>query len=329
MGNDWEINHVGMVVKSKNKILHYLQSLGVGISVGPQPLLPYVEGETTLMMYRKLDGDPLSYTSPSTTPGAHTFYDGESQIGSCQLECIAPGPGSFIHDYLEIKGEGINHLCFNVPDVQTETDKLIEKGCDLIFSAITGGQIVENYLDTRKFGDVIISFRPPAGEWESAWKANNMAYPLVNDWKFRGVGVAVNDLDRTVEYYQSLGFTNVQPEVLVDSTTATDFNVNGRVPDTNIRTRSRLIEIGPLQYEFVQPLEGETVYTESLEQKGEGINNLAFTVDDLDKETSKLVDRGVAIVLSAKPENGEPFAYFDTREVGNTMVKLTQAAGHQ
>jgi methylmalonyl-CoA/ethylmalonyl-CoA epimerase len=326
MGNNWEINHVGMVVKSKNKILHHLQSQGIGISVGPQPLLPYVEGETNLMMYRKLDGDPVSYTSPSSTPGAHTFYDGESQIGTCQLECIAPGPGSFIHDYLETKGEGINHLCFNVPDVQSETDKLLEKGCDLIFSAITGGQIVENYLDTRKFGDVIISFRPPAGEWEKSWKANNLAYPLVNSWKFRGVGVAVNDLDQTLEYYQSLGFKNIQPEVVVDSNTATDFTVNGKAPEAPTRIRSRLVEIGPLQYEFAQPVEGRTAYNESLELKGEGINNLAFTVDDLDKETSKLVERGVAIILSGQPESGAAFAYFDTREVGNTMVKLIQAA---
>lgn len=277
-------------------------------------------------MYRKLDGDPVSHTSSSTIPGAHTFYDGESQIGSCQLECIAPGPGSFIHDYLETKGEGINHLCFNVPDVQGETDKLIAKGCDLVFSAITGGQIIENYLDTRKFGDVIISFRPPAGEWEKTWKANNMAYPLVSDWTFRGVGVAVNDLDKTVAYYRSLGFSDVQPEVELDSSKSTDFMVNGKAPETRTRTRSTLVGMGPLQYEFVQPIEGETVYSDSLATKGEGINNLAFTVDDLEQETSKLVDRGVAIVLSARPETGQAFAYFDTHEVGNTMIKLVEAA---
>ena len=326
MGNNWEINHVGIVLRNKNKMLHHLQSLGIGVSVGPQPLLPYIEGKTTVQMYRKLDGDSVSYTSPSSIPGAHTFYDGESQIGSCQLECIAPGPGSFISDYLETKGEGINHLCFNVPDVQAETDKLIEKGCELVFSAITGEQIVENYLDTRKFGDVIISFRPPVGEWEKAWQANNMAYPLVSDWKFRGVGIAVRDLDKTVEYYQSLGFTAAQPEVIVSSDSTDGLKVNGNAPDSTTSSRSRLVDIGPLQYEFVQPIEGETVHNESLNSKGEGINNIAFTVNDLALETKKLIDKGVDVVLSAEPEGGDAFAYFDTRVVGNTMVKLIQAA---
>ncbi len=326
MGNNWEINHVGMVTRSKNKILRYLQSIGVGISVGPQPLLPYIEGETSLLMYRKLHGDPVTNTFTPEIPGAHTFYDGESQIGTCQLECIAPGPGSFIFEYLEAKGEGINHLCFNVPDVQLETDKLIEKGCDLVFSAITGGQIVENYLDTREYGDVIISFRPPTGTWEKTWQENNLAYPLVSDWKFRGIDIAVNDLDKTVEYYQSLGFQNVQPEIVLDSGQSSNFTVNGQVPDTTTRLRSRLVEVGPLQYEFVEPLEGESAYTESLGKRGEGINSLAFSVDDLAGETGKLVDRGINVVLSAKSETGDEFACFDTREVGNTMIKLIQAA---
>jgi len=326
MGSHWELNHVGLVVRSKNRILHYLQSRGVGISVGPQPLLPYIEGETSVLIHRKLDGDPVTSTSSSPMPGAHTFYDGESQIGTCQLECIRPGPGSFIFDYLETKGEGINHLCFNVPDVQGETDRLLQKGCDLMFSAITGGQIVENYLDTRRFGDIIISFRPPAGEWEKAWKANNLAYPLVSDWKFRGVGATVRDLDKTVDYYRSLGFESVQSEVILDSSGSTHFEAYGKAPGIRTRSKSRLVQVGPLQYEFVQCLEGETAHDESLEKRGEGIDTLAFTVGDLEDETAKLVERGVPVVLSAKTESGDAFSYFDTREVGNTMVKLIQAA---
>ncbi len=37
MANNWELNHVGIVVLSKNRTLHHFQSPGIGISVGPQP----------------------------------------------------------------------------------------------------------------------------------------------------------------------------------------------------------------------------------------------------------------------------------------------------
>jgi len=325
MSTGWELNHVGLVVKDKNKALDYYQSLGVGLSVGPQPLLPHIEGETSLLIYRKLDGDPVTRTSSSPRRRAHTFYDAESQIGSLQLEIIQTSPGSFIWEYLESKGEGINHLCFNVPDINTQTDRLLEKGCPLMFNATVGSYIVEDYLDTRKHGDVILSMRPPMGEWERTWKAHNMEEPLVSDWQFRGVGIAVRDLDSTAEYYQSLGITTLQPEVMLDSSSCEDFRAYGKAPDGVARARARMAQVGPLLYEFVQPLEGETIYKECLDKRGEGINNIAFTVDDLEEETARLVENGVAVLLSGKPRTGGAFAYFDTREVGNIMVKLVQA----
>ena len=50
------------------------------------------------------------------------------------------------------------------------------------------------FLDSRTHGDLMISLRPPATEWEIAWKANNESHPLVNDWCFIGVGLALTVL---------------------------------------------------------------------------------------------------------------------------------------
>jgi len=329
MESNWEFNHAGMVLGDKNRFLQYLQSKGIGLSVGPQPLsvtLYHIKGESSVMMYRRLDGDPVTRSGPSHPPMAHTFYDGECQVGSLQIECVevTPGPGSFITEYLAGKGEGINHLCFNVPHVEEETEKLLSRGCDLMFSAKIGDQTVENYIDTRKCGDVIVSFRPPTGEWERAWKANNLAYPLVSSWEFRGVGVVVKDLDKTSEYYQSLGFT-VRPERLLNDNPIEGYRGVGQVPDTQIKARSRTIEIGPLSCEFVEPVEGRTIYQDSLDRRDEGINSIVFLVEDLEEEASRLVERNIPVLLSGKPSNGDRFAYFDTRQIGNTMVKLTQA----
>jgi len=323
MDKNWELNHVGLMVKDRDKTLEYFQSLGIGVSVGPQPLLPHIEGEGSLLIYTTLYGDPVTFTYP--TGGAHSFFDGECQIGSCQLECygMEPGPGTFISEYLEIKGEGINHVCFNVPDVERETQKLLEKGCDQIFRAAVNDQIVENFIDTRKFGDVILSLRPPASGWEKAWQANNLAYPLVSDWKFRGVGVAVKDLNKTVAYYRSLGFA-AQSESEMDSSQLTEFKIEGKDADAVIKTKSTLIGVGPLSYEFVQPIEGSSVYQDSLDLRGEGVNNIAFTVTDLEKETVKLAEKGVSVLLNGKTSSGSAFAYFDTRKMGNMMVKLVQ-----
>ena len=85
LGDNWELNHVGLMITNRNATLRHFQSIGVGVSVGPQPLLPHEPGEGSLMYYRTLEGDPV--TNTYRTGGAHTFNDGESQIGDCQLEC--------------------------------------------------------------------------------------------------------------------------------------------------------------------------------------------------------------------------------------------------
>ena len=82
--------------------------------------------------------------------------------------------------------------------------------------------------------------------------------------------------------------------------------------------------MGAVVYEFAQPLEKETTYGEFLTKKGEGAYSLDFTVDDLEKETARLIYKGVRLVLSGKTKNGSAFAFFDARTVGNLMVKLVQ-----
>jgi len=177
------------------------------------------------------------------------------------------------------------------------------------------GKIVENYLETGNYGKIWLSFRPPAGAQHKAWQAHNRAHPMVSDWQFLGMGVATKDLDKAVEYYRSLGIAEVYPEVLIN---------NDSSSDSGVKARTRKVMVGSICYEFSQPLEAENVYGECLTGRGEGVYSLDFKVDELLKEKSRLEYKGVKTVLSGKLENGDTFAYFDTRKVGNLMIKLVQ-----
>lgn len=306
MGEDWVVNHVGLMITDRNATLRHFQSMGVGVSVGPQPLLPYEPGEGSLTVYRTLEGDPMTNTYP--TGGAHNFRDGESQIGNCQLECypMRPGPGMFINEYLAEKGPGINHICFNATDIEADTEVFLGKNCGLVFNALVNGKTVENYLDTRTHGDLMISLRPPATEWENAWKANNEAHPLVSDWTFLGIGMGVGSVDASISYYADLGFEAISEAVTDDS----------------IGARSRAVQVGPLAFEFFEATNADSVYTDSLAKRGDGVNDIAFAVADLDAELERLSRRGVALLRRSQDNSS---AYFDTRAEGNTMLRLMQA----
>ena len=153
---------------------------------------------------------------------------------------------------------------------------------------------------------------------------------MENNWKFHHVAVVVEDMDKAVEYYQSLGIGTFQPEFMLDSSTFTDYKVYGKTPDTIDKTRMRFVQIGPsFKLELVQPLEGEPIYKEFLKSKGEGVHHIAYAVDDLEGEAAKLAKKGIpAITRVHRSSPGAGFAYgwayFDTRKVGNVIIELVQ-----
>ena len=301
MSANWILNHLGMMVTNRNATLNHFQSLGVGVSVGPQPLLPYEEGEGELMFFQSLDGNPI--TNKYKTGGPHNFRDGNSQIGNCQLEIypMKPGPGMFISEYLEKKGSGINHIAFNTDDIERDTKFFTEKGCQLVFNVSVNGKTIENYLDTRKYGDVMISLRPTSSAWENKWKENNLNHPLTNNWNFLGVGILIKDLKNTFDYYLDLGFSEIpNPK-----------NIN--YPNL----QSNQVKVGPIIFEFFEPSESHPIHNEIFIERGEGISDLVFLVDDLEVEKNKLLNRGTSLL-----DSNETFAIFDTRKEGNTLIRL-------
>ena len=76
--------------------------------------------------------------------------------------------------------------------------------------------------------------------------------------------------------------------------------------------------------EPIQPVAGESIQKEFLKTKGEGIHYLGFIMDDLDKETTKLVKKGFKVINSTRTAQGHRSAYFDTDKVGSVVFELSQ-----
>ncbi len=147
---------------------------------------------------------------------------------------------------------------------------------------------------------------------------------METNWKLSHVGVVVRDLDKTVEYYQSLGIAEITPEFILDNNSFTELTMYGKPADPKTKIKARFAQIGPVRFELLQPAEGESLQKEFLESRGEGIMNIAFAVDDIERETAKLVEKGIKVILNAKFKNGVVLTFFETRKVGNVIVQLIQ-----
>jgi methylmalonyl-CoA/ethylmalonyl-CoA epimerase len=89
------------------------------------------------------------------------------------------------------------------------------------------------------------------------------------------------------------------------------------------RVKLQITQIGNIELELIQPLDGESPHKEFLDQKGEGIQHLGFLVDNLEESVKKLTAEGSEILLEAQHKGGGGIAYLDL-EVGGLIVELVQ-----
>lgn len=141
--------------------------------------------------------------------------------------------------------------------------------------------------------------------------------------RFHHVGVLVKNLDEAVEYYEALGMGPFEPSNLVHI----DRKVYGK-PVTDVKNIVKATKMGPIGIELVQPVSGESPQKKFLESRGEGINHIAFIVDDIDEAISIMVEEGFKVISSSKNEGGGGMAFFDTDKVGGVQIELEELPPH-
>src|SRR5713226_9592798 len=95
------------------------------------------------------------------------------------------------------------------------------------------------------------------------------------------IGIVVRDLERTTRLLSSL--FGLGPFQFIEWPDRLDSKFYYRGKEKHIKLRQAFLQVGPLEFEFVQPLEGDdNAYREFLEQKGGGIHHVLFEVEDLD-----------------------------------------------
>ena len=96
------------------------------------------------------------------------------------------------------------------------------------------------------------------------------------------VGVVVRDIDRAVEFYERLG---VGPFEEGPSAHTLERKIYGReAPD--VKVKGLIAQMGPIEFELLQPVEGRGIQAEFLEKHGEGVVHLCAHTEDLDRDTA-------------------------------------------
>ena len=132
-----EPSQIGVVVRDLDKAVDYYSST---FGIGPFEIIErHVTGAT---IRQRQD---VSYKARIAL----------APMGPVQLELVEVTEGDSIHlEFLEERGEGVEHLGFRVDDLDAEVARFKRHGIDVLQSARTAGGGYA-YMDTREIGGII------------------------------------------------------------------------------------------------------------------------------------------------------------------------------
>jgi methylmalonyl-CoA/ethylmalonyl-CoA epimerase len=94
------------------------------------------------------------------------------------------------------------------------------------------------------------------------------------------LGIAVRNLDESVEYYEN----------------ALGLLCHGREEVASQKVKTAFFEAGAVHIELLEPTAEDSPIAKFLEKNGEGIHHIAFAVDDIEGQLKKASDAGVRLI---------------------------------
>ena len=144
MESKWQFTHVSVVIRDMETAVKYYESLGIG------PFEQTLGGASKV--YREVHGKPA--------PDVKNI-EMMAQMGPIRFALVQPIAGESVQkEFLQRRGEGIDHIGFRVDDLEEETSKLTQRGFKVV-SSIRVGDGGLNFLDTDKIGGVMIELMQP------------------------------------------------------------------------------------------------------------------------------------------------------------------------
>ena len=124
------------------------------------------------------------------------------------------------------------------------------------------------------------------------------------------IGIVVEDVEKYVQFYEKV--FGVEPFPIVESA------IN------SAKLKIVLFELGEVEIELIQVVEGESIHSRFLEETGEGLHHLGFFVNDLEDELARLEEDGIKVLERGEVLGTVKFAYLDTKEALGLVLELIQ-----
>lgn len=137
-GQDWKFHHCGLIVRDTRKTCELYRMIGFEITDGPYETPPKFPDNPMNSVVAWIRKDALA------------------------IEILQPLAGQWVNkEFLERSGDGVNHICFTVADLEAEKRLMEQRGFPMVYGfSVPKGSFA--YFDTRKTGNLMIELLQPA-----------------------------------------------------------------------------------------------------------------------------------------------------------------------
>ena len=112
--------------------------------------------------------------------------------------------------------------------------------------------------------------------------------------KLTQIGIIVKDMDATIEKLKAFGIGPFEHREVPPG--AKEW-YKDKPMDATFKIAA--VNVGGVELEFIQPLDGESPHKAFLDEKGEGIQHLAFAVENLEEDINNLREKGASVQMKS------------------------------
>ncbi|MDT9598771.1 VOC family protein [Sphingosinicella rhizophila] len=136
------------------------------------------------------------------------------------------------------------------------------------------------------------------------------------------VCIVVHDIAKAQAFYESVGIGPWQDYPPLDQYTELD------VPSRTgfLGMVYKYADVENMQIQLCQPPEEDCPQRRFLNEKGEGVFHLGFTVPDCNLAEAKAAESGLHKLMKGRRPDGSGFTYFDTAASAGVLLEIRKAA---
>jgi methylmalonyl-CoA/ethylmalonyl-CoA epimerase len=128
--------------------------------------------------------------------------------------------------------------------------------------------------------------------------------------KIDHIGVAVQSIKETLKFYSEVLGLKLEGEELVSEQ----------------KVKTAFLPIGDTEVELLESTEADGPIAKFIEKKGEGIQHLAFKVENIDEALKELSDKGIRLIdqKPRKGAGGKRIAFLHPKDTFGVLVELCE-----